>query len=260
MRWSVVIPVFNEREFLPRTLHSLARQTQPFRLVLVDNGSTDGCIEEARAIIAESGMDALVLNEPTPGQVHALHRGIAEAAGEFVAICDADTWYPPHYLARAEQLFDECGRKCVAASAYLLPERQEGLWARWRTFHQLTAMTLLPRQNHTSGAGHCFRLNELRAAGGYDARLWPYVVKDHEMMHRVLERGRQAFARDFWCVPSERRQNRTGVRWTLAERILYHLTPFRLKTRFFHQFLGPRFAARRLGDTVLRQQPWSRNR
>ncbi len=260
MRWSVVIPVFNERAFLPRTLHSLARQTRRFRLVLVDNGSTDGCIKEARAIIEEAGIDAAIIHEPTPGQVHALQTGIAEAAGEFVAICDADTWYPQEYLERAERLFDRYGSGCVATSAYLLPEKQDGAWARWRAFHQLAAMTLLPLQNHTSGAGHCYRLKALRAAGSYDAKLWPYVVKDHELMHRLLLRGRQAFARDFWCVPSERRENRTGVRWTLSERILYHLTPFRLKTRFFGQFLGPRFAARRLGDTVLRQQPWARNR
>jgi len=42
MRWSIVLPVFNEADFLPRTLRALADQDASFHLVLVDNGSTDG--------------------------------------------------------------------------------------------------------------------------------------------------------------------------------------------------------------------------
>ncbi|WP_164176839.1 glycosyltransferase, partial [Streptococcus pneumoniae] len=38
--WTVVVPFFNERELLAGTIASLARQTVPFRLVLVDNGSS----------------------------------------------------------------------------------------------------------------------------------------------------------------------------------------------------------------------------
>ncbi len=256
MRWTVVIPVFNERDFLPATLRSLAQQSLPFRLVLVDNGSTDGCIDDARAIIAETGIDAQIITEPTPGQVHALKAGIDAADSELVAICDADTFYPPHYLERAGELFDAGGMDRVATAALLLPENPHGFRATLARWHKLGAARLMPRQNHTSGAGQCFRLNALRAAGGYDAAIWPYVLKDHEMMHRVLQLGTQAYDRDFWCISSDRRTSRRNVRWTLGERIAYHLTPFSMKTRFFNNFLAPRFAARALGDTVLRQRAW----
>ena len=256
-RWSVVVPVFNEKDFLPRTLESLAVQRVAFTLVLVDNGSTDGCIDDARRLIAERGLDARILHEPRPGQVHALKRGIDAADTELVAICDADTWYPPHYLEQAEALFDRAGPDFAAAAAYLLPERPHGLRARLMAVHQLAAARLLPRQNHTSGAAHCFRLSALRAAGGYDARLWPYVLKDHELMHRVLGQGGQVYHRDLWCISSERRVSRTNVRWTLPERLLYHCTPFARKRRFFDAFLAPRFARRNLGDLCLRQRSWT---
>ena len=254
-RWSVVIPVYNERDFLPLTLLSLAAQTVPFRLIVVDNGSTDGCIAEARRIAAEHGVDAEFLDEPQPGQVHALSRGIAAARGDLIAICDADTWYPPEYLARAAALFDRHGPGCVAVAA-CNPPVAHGWPARRAIWHKVLAARLLPWQNHTSGACHCFRLDALRRAGGYDAQRWPYVLKDHELMNRVLRQGRQAYDRGLWCVPSDRRADRGGVRWTLAERLLYHATPFRWQDRLFHRFLAPRFAARGLGDTVLRAQPW----
>jgi glycosyltransferase involved in cell wall biosynthesis len=250
-----VLPVFNERDFLPRTLASLAGQSVPFRLILVDNGSTDGCIAEARAQVALWALDALFLSEPQPGQVHALRRGIEAATGELVAICDADTWYPPHYLEQAASLFDARGDACVAVCA-ANPAAQSGLRARLTVGYKVLLGRLLPWRNHTSGACHCFRLRALRAAGGYDARRWPYVLKDHELMNRVLQFGSQAYDWTFWCVPSARRQNRAGVRWTLPERLLYLMTPFAWQRQLFHGFLARRFAARGLGDTVLRAQPW----
>lgn len=255
-RWSVVVPVFNEKDYLPRTLLSLADQRAAFRLIVVDNGSTDGCIGTARAIVRERGLDAEFLDEPRPGQVHALARGIAAATGDLIAICDADTWYPPHYLKRAAALFDARGPGCVAVAA-CNPPSARGIRARLAIHRQLLSAWLMPRQNHTSGACQSFRLAALRAAGGYDAERWPYVLKDHELMNRVLGLGAQAYDRALWCVPSPRRRDRSGVRWTLPERLLYHVTPFGLKTRLFHRFLAPRFAARGLADTVLRQQPWS---
>lgn len=256
MRWSVIIPVYNERAFLPATLHSLAKQSRPFALILVDNASTDGCIEEARRIIAQYPLTAQIIREERPGQVHALKRGIDAAETELVAICDADTWYPSHYLEQAEAVFDDRGAGCVAASALLLPERHDGLAARMTRWHKLTAARLMPRQNHTSGAAQCFRLDALRQAGGYDAGIWPYVLKDHELMHRVLQLGTQAYHRDLWCISSDRRKSRRNVRWTLPERLAYHLMPFTWKDRFFKGFLAPRFAARGLGDVCLRQRSW----
>jgi glycosyltransferase involved in cell wall biosynthesis len=256
MRWTVVIPVYNERAFLAATIGSLAAQQMPFRLIIVDNGSDDGCINEARAQANELVLDASFLSEPTPGQVHALRRGIAAVTTELVAICDADTWYPPHYLREAERLFDARGAGCVATAACLKPEGASGLQVKMSLARRLLAARLMPRQNHTSGAAHCFRTAALREAGGYDARFWPYVLKDHELMHRVLKLGTQAYDPAFWCVTSARRGDRRRVRWTLVERLAYHLWPNGRKDAFFYQFLARRLEARGQRDTVLRQQPW----
>lgn len=255
-RWTAVIPVYNERDFLPATLRSLAAQTCECRVIVVDNGSTDGCIEEARGIAAALAMDVVFLEEAQPGQVHALKRGIDAADSELIAICDADTWYPPQYLGAAEAIFDRKGERCVAACALLLPEQANSWRTRLTRWHKLAAATLMPRQNHTSGAAQCFRLDALRRAGGYDSGLWPFVLKDHELMHRVLEHGVQGWDADLWCISSDRRSDRSGVRWTLQERLLYHVMPFRLKTWFFHDVLAPRFKARGLADTVLRARSW----
>lgn len=258
MRWSVVIPYFNEAAGIGETLASLAAQSiGPFHLILIDNGSTDnGALVCHRALAAHPHIRATHLHEPRPGQVHALKTGIAAATGDLIATCDADTYYPPHYLETATRQYDAGGPDLIAVMAYLMPERPWRARAVFERWHWLTAAKLWPLQNHTSGAGQTFRLEALRAAGGYDAAIWPYVLKDHELLSRVLRHGRQQYDSALWCISSERRQSRAAVRWTLPERLAYHFTPVRDKRAFFHGFLAPRFAKRGLADTKLRERSW----
>jgi glycosyltransferase involved in cell wall biosynthesis len=255
VRWSVVIPVYNEADFLPQTLESLTAQTVPCHLIIVDNGSSDGCIDAARRQLADYPGKVTILQESRAGQVHALRLGICAVTTEFTAICDADTRYPPDYLSMATKVFDARGAKCVAVCAYL--RRRVGLGAWGSMVHRLLAARLLPHQNHTSGAAQMFRTATLRAAGGYDPARWPYVLKDHELMHRVLQHGHQAYHHKLWCTTSDRRTDRSAVRWTLVERIIYHLTPTKRQHDFFYRFLAGRFEARGQRDTVLRQRDWA---
>ena len=256
VRWTVVIPVFNEVHFIAATLRSLARQTRRFRLIVVDNGSHDGSVGLMARLLGELELDGRILIEPRPGPVHALARGIAEVGTRFVATCDADTHYPPDYLARAERLFDARPAASVVC-AYFLPPGRAGLRGGLAKLHQLGAATLLPLQAHNGGAGQCFRTDALEAAGGYGDHVWPWVLADHEIIQRVLKQGPAVWHRDHACVPSDRRRNPDAVRWSLAERLLYHVTPFRLKDWYFHDFLAPRLAARGLHCVSLRDRNWS---
>jgi glycosyltransferase involved in cell wall biosynthesis len=260
LRWTVVIPYYNEADYLGHTLDSLGAQAGvQFRLVLVDNGSTDGTADVVAVWAARHpDIDLLHIVEPQAGQVHALKAGIDRVTTELVAICDADTVYPPRYLATAQAMFDARGPATVAVLAHDAPAGGDThLAARLKRLvytHVVTAV--LRGQGHAGGYAHCYRTAALKAAGGYDAALWPYVIKDHELIHRVLRHGGIAYATDHWCNPSPRRADRRGVRWTLPERILYHATPYAAKDWFFYDFLRPRLVARKQTDTVLRQRNW----
>lgn len=254
--WTVIIPFFNEAEFLPATIASLGAQTRrPDRLLLVDNTSTDGSAEVARAAAAAAGLAATHLHEARPGKIHALETAMAHLATPLVALTDADTVYPPHYLALAARLLARPGT--VAAMAVGLPSDPESAAARRHRWWRGRVMpALLPRQTHTGGYGQSFRSDALIAAGGFSEAQWPYVLLDHEIMQRVLKQGRAVYHPDLWCITSDRRADRSRVRWTLAERLLYHATPFALKDWYFYRFLGPRLAQRRLTHLNLREKSW----
>ncbi|MGK6324605.1 glycosyltransferase family 2 protein [Sphingomonas sp. DT-51] len=253
MRWTFVIAYYNEEAYLADTLASLAAQTlRPFRLVLVDNGSSDASAAIARAF-ASDGVELVHLSEPRPGKIMALERAMPAITTEFVAFGDADTYYPPFYLATAQAAL-EADPRAVAAMATDVPRDPAAALRKRR--HNQRVSRLWPKQTHTGGFGQTFRTAALVAAGGYAERYWPYVLMDHEIMQRVVQQGRVVYPYDLWCIPSDRRSDRRRVRWTLAERLLYHFTPAAAKDWYFHRFLGPRLARRKLGHLNLREKSW----
>ena len=256
--WSVVVPYYNERDYLPAMLASMSAQTlRPFRLILVDNASTDGSANIARASIdGASDIDVRFLEEKTPGQAAALERGIAEADTDFVAICDADTVYAPNYLERAQARFQQGADDVVAVLATALYDDPESSDSARRRFKMRIVPHVLRKQCHAGGYAHTFRTEALKRSGGYSRKLWPHLRKDHELMHRMWKQGRVVHDPHLWCRASDRRNVATQKRWTLFERILYHVTPFQLKDWFFYHFLGPRMAARRHDERKLRERPW----
>lgn len=256
MKWTFVIAYYNEAGFLQATLDSLSAQTlKPFRLILVDNNSNDASPAIARQFAA-GGIETVHLFEVRPGKIFALEAAMPHITTPLVAFGDADTFYPPHYLATADAAFT--GNDVVAAMATDVRAPADGAAALRKRRHNQRVSRLWPKQTHTGGFGQTFRTAALLAAGGYAERHWAYVLMDHEIMERVLKHGRAVYPYDLWCVPSERRADRTRVRWTLAERLLYHFTPSVAKGWYFHRFLGPRLRARKLGHLNLREKTWEK--
>ena len=250
--WTVLIPFFNERDYIAATIASIAAQTVPLTLILVDNGSTDDSAAVAITVCRAHGIDHLLLTETRPGKVAALRTGLGWVRTRWVATCDADTLYPPHYLAAAGAILSVSGR-VVAGSYFVAPDADEDARnAKARTF--LTATRLLPRQCHTGGAGQAFCTATLRAAGGFDADRWNYVLEDHEVIHRVMRHGTIGHARDLWCQPSPRERDRDSIRWTLFERLLYSAAAPWSGDWFFYSFLAARLQRRRLSSQRIRER------
>lgn len=250
--WTILIPFFNERDYLPATLRSVAALDMPAELVLVDNGSTDdSCAVAARECLA-LGLRYRLVREPCPGKVPALRAGLAQVRTRYVATFDADTVYPADYLSVAARLLSRPG--VVAAGAYYTPGPQRRRRDLLTGLHICIAGRLLAHQCHAGGAGQAFLTTALRQAGGFDATRWNLVLEDHEIMHRVGKVGRVAYGMDFWCHPSPRERDRESIRWSLVERLAYHVTSAQRQGWFFYDYLGPRLRARKLSSQAIRER------
>jgi hypothetical protein len=104
-RIGVVIPVYNRRTILQETLPYVVDQTlRPAKLVIVDDGSTDGTAAAAEAWLARRRPRCQwkVVRAPHRSAAAARNVGFAEVASlPLVAFLDSDDHWPRDFLARA---------------------------------------------------------------------------------------------------------------------------------------------------------------
>lgn len=85
---SVIIPLYNKKDSIIRTLTSILKQTEvDFEVVVVDDGSTDGSGELVQAL--ENGLVCYYRKE-NGGVSSARNYGIKKAKGEWLIFLDAD--------------------------------------------------------------------------------------------------------------------------------------------------------------------------
>lgn len=254
---TLLLPYFDERGWLGPTIDSLVRQSdQRFRMVLVDNGSSDGSEQEAREHARALEGRAQFMRVSAPGKTEALAAAMRTVKTRFVSICDADTIYPPEYVANTLRLFAQAP-KVVAVMAIDVYAAAGTRTSQRRISRILRKVSWWPCLCHAGGYAQSFCTATLRSAGGFDPKRWGFVLEDHEVMHRVMKLGAVRYAPEHYCFPSSRRLDRQGVSWTAFERLVYRCTPRVYLDWFFYSFLARRLCRRGGHAQRLREKSWT---
>jgi glycosyltransferase involved in cell wall biosynthesis len=100
-----VIAVRNGGSMLPEALASIQAQTlPPRRIIVVDDGSTDGSADAARSAVP----DAMVITQENRGVGGALDTGVAACSSSMVAFLDHDDlWLPAKGAAQMAMMLGE---------------------------------------------------------------------------------------------------------------------------------------------------------
>jgi glycosyltransferase involved in cell wall biosynthesis len=122
----VVIPALNEAENIVHCIASVARQTvRPRRIILVDDGSSDGTVTRAKAFCSLQQIELIAIQRRAPiGKTPTIKRQAREFDSDVEFILDADTVLESdNYIERTvQELYQAVG--IASACGVILPERR----------------------------------------------------------------------------------------------------------------------------------------
>ena len=106
---SVIIPIYQVEKELPRCLESLLAQTYSnFELLLIDDGSKDGCFQVMEEY-ARKDERIRIFQKENGGVSSARNMGLEQARGEYICFVDPDDWVASKYLEWLHQAVVQSG-------------------------------------------------------------------------------------------------------------------------------------------------------
>jgi len=105
MKYSIVIPCYNEKDNLPNLIKSISEfaKGKELEFVLVENGSKDNSFALMKDLTNDKDFIKIVKVEVNQGYGYGLHQGIKAASGDYIGWIHADLQLP---LADVSQFLD----------------------------------------------------------------------------------------------------------------------------------------------------------
>lgn len=214
---SVVIPAYNEEQYIGKSLRALARQTfnrADIEIIVVDNASTDNTTLVAR----ESGAD-LVISEPYRGTNRARQTGLAQSCGEIVAFLDADCEPPYWWLEKIyEKLHQNKGSFVALGGTYRFTSKPTESLFLFETFYSWVVLPtlnsvmgrLFKRGGVIIGGNFAAFRQKFEQAGGFDIS-YTFFGDDASIARGLGELGTVHFDPSLYVYSSTRRFEREGL-------------------------------------------------
>lgn len=192
---SIIIPAHNEEQRLPSSLeqifHFLEKQPFTSEVVVVENGSTDRTYAIAREFAARHSNLRVIQND-WRGKGLAIQRGVREAVGEYLFMCDADLSMPideiSKFIPPQLQNIDIAiaSREAPGAVRYHEPYYRH---LTGRVFNTLIRLLVLPGLQDTQCGFKCIRADVARDIFPYQTLTgWAFDV---ELLYIARHHGYQ---------------------------------------------------------------------
>ena len=232
VRFSVVIPCYNEGDYISEAINSLRAQSfgGGFEIIVVDNNCTDDTAELAR------GLGARVVRATRPGVCHARQAGTEISRGDIVVSADADTVYPTAWLDNIDKSFR--GDDRVVAVAGPCRYKDGPRWGRvyGRLLFGMVNLIyrLTGRVHYVTATNFAFRRDRWP---GYDVGL-TQGGDEFDLLRRLRKRGRVVYDHLNPTWTSARRLTRGILYNFFITLVLYYLLAYALNRSLGRRIIG----------------------
>jgi dolichyl-phosphate beta-glucosyltransferase len=132
LKLAVIVPAYNEEPRLEKSLlrirEYLSTQNYAWCVVVVDDGSTDATAQIVQRLAKEDDRFSFISYHPNRGKGYAVRKGMIEAEGDWLLLCDADLAAP---IEEVEKLF-AAGKPIAIGSRPLRESNLEVRQPWWR--------------------------------------------------------------------------------------------------------------------------------
>ena len=232
---SLVIPVYNERDNLPVLVEEIGRALagraggEPYEIVAVDDGSTDGSLDVLKALKREHPEIHIVAFAANAGQTAAFAAGFGAARGRVIVTLDADLQNDP---ADIPVLLAELERSGAAAVVGYRVDRRDSGWKRLQSRIANGVRNRLNRETirDTGCSLKAFRAEALRALPLFNGmhRFLPTLVRmqggqvtEVPVHHRTRRFGKTKYG--MWNRVFRALIDALAVRWMQRRALRYRV-------------------------------------
>jgi len=228
IRFSIVIPCYNEEKYIAKTLKSIHKQdfTGAYEVIVVDNNCTDKTAEIAKKYGAK------VIKEHRPGVCWARQAGTKVAKGEIIISTDADTTFDKNWLANIDARFIKNPQALMVCA----PCRFQNApwWGRAYTpvlfglvyfIYRLTGFVFYITATNTA-----FKKS---AWSGYNTGL-SQGGDELDLLRKMRKKGQVVFSYDYMVHTSSRRLE-SGIWYNIFVTFAYYYLSAYYLNRFFHK-------------------------
>ena len=105
IKMSIILPVFNEQDYIQATLDSIINQNfNDYEVIVIDDGSTDNTLEIVKETLENSSIANQIIHQDNNGVSAARNKGISLARGEYMVFVDGDDCISTNHL---KELYNE---------------------------------------------------------------------------------------------------------------------------------------------------------
>jgi len=202
VKFSVVIPTYNEAKYISQTLCALKNQTfKDFEIIVKDGQSRDETVRIAKKFTKK----VVSIRDFSAGD--ARNQGAQHADGDIIVFMDADTVLPPETLSRFCALMGDEG--VVGASCRKVP--QSSSIGDHLLYEFVNISTFVSAMMGLGGAhGNCMIIKRavFERIGGFNPNI--IVAEEQELVRRASKFGRYVFLLDHCVFENPRRLQKWG--------------------------------------------------
>jgi len=190
---SVIIPSFNQAEYIEETLLSVIKQNYRWlELIVIDGGSTDGSVEIIRKY---ESFISYWISEPDGGQTKALIKGFNKSTGDILCWLNSDDLHEPNTLHEVATYFDNHTEIDMVYGNSLWIDF-EGKPLRYQREIPFNRFLWLYTYNYIPGMSAFWRRTIYDQVGGLDPNF--DLAMDADLWSRFAEVGRLAHEPKVW--------------------------------------------------------------